>query len=105
MRIVAGLCGLAALGLVAVLASEAEAAQPPRVQAYECSALAATHGTRGIWQTWFYGDRRDLFDYVTDYRASPCFTSLAACKAWLYWAQSDWPDHNNSGPCRRGIGY
>jgi hypothetical protein len=39
------------------------------------------------------------------YAAAPCFKTEAACKAWLYWIQSDWPLQNNYWPCRRGLHY
>ena len=29
----------------------------------------------------------------------------AACKAWLYWAQTDWPLVNTFKVCRKGVGY
>jgi hypothetical protein len=102
MRLVAAVL---AIGIIfSGLAPGAEAAQPPRVQAYSCSYLVATRASH-IWQTWFTGARRDLWDHYDTYTAAPCFTGEASCKAWLYWAQSDWPDRNTFRPCRRGLVY
>ncbi len=104
MRILAGFLGLAAL-LVLAAPHGAQAAPPPRVSAYSCSYLASTIGPRHVWQTWFRGSRKRMFMPTEHYVASPCFKSQAACKAWLYWAQTDWPLVNTFRPCRRGIGY
>ena len=83
----------------------ARAAPPPRVEAYRCAQLAPAVGPRNVWQTRFSGQRLDLFDYVHRLIAAPCFQTQAACKAWLYWAQSDYPRHNSFRRCRRGLGY
>jgi hypothetical protein len=104
MRILAGFLGLAAL-LVLSAPLVANAAPPPRVTAYSCGSLAATIGPRNVWRTWFRGAHRQLFDQIDWYSASPCFKTRAACKAWLYWAQTDWPIRNTFRPCRKGIGY
>jgi hypothetical protein len=44
-----------------------------------------------------FGDREDI-------DAVACFVTESDCKAWLYWAQSDW-DHIFPPPlpCRKGI--
>ncbi len=60
MRILAGFLGLAALLAVSV-PHGAEAAPPPRVEAYSCGYLASTMGPRNVWQTWFRGSRHQLF--------------------------------------------
>ncbi len=103
-RIIVGLFGLAAL-LILASPNGASAAQPPRVAAYDCGYLAATKGPANVWQTWFRGQRERLFGPNLSYLAAPCFTTLANCKAWLYWAQSDWPVMNTFQPCRKGIPY
>ena len=104
MRILAGFLGLAAL-LMLSAPHAAQAAQPPRVSPESCGALASTIGPRNVWQTWFRGSHRQLFDRIDWYTASPCFRTQAACKAWLYWAQTDWPLVNTFRPCRKGLGY
>ncbi len=104
MRILAGFLGLAALLALSVPHS-AEAAPPPRVSAFACGYLAATVGPSHVWQTWFRGSRKELFGPPRRYVAAPCFKTQAACKAWLYWAQTDWPMVNTFKPCRKGIGY
>lgn len=100
MRIMAGLLGLAAL-LMLSAPHHAQAA-PPRVAAYQCGALAASIGPHNMWQTSFRGGRKPLFGPVEWYFATPCFKTQAACKAWLYWAQTDWPKVNTFTPCRKG---
>ena len=72
-----------------------------RVQPMDCGALAAEIGPRNVWQTWFQGSRQGLFQRENDAEA-PCFDTLAKCTAWLYWAQSDWPQENSFQPCRKG---
>jgi hypothetical protein len=103
MRILAGLFALSTILACAI--PPAEAAQPPRVAAYDCRQLAAQKGPANVWQTWFTGRRDNLFGPDDWYTASPCFASLTNCKAWLYWAQSDWPKVNTFRPCRKGVGY
>ena len=104
MRILIGLFALMALFALGAPGS-ARAAQPPRVQAYDCGYLAATKGPANVWRTTFRGQRDALFGPDQRYFASPCFTSKASCTAWLYWAQSDWPKLNSFTPCRKGIRY
>ena len=103
MRILFGFLGLAAL-LAFAVPHTAEAA-PARVPAYSCSYLAATVGPSHVWQTWFRGARKPLFGPRQFYVAAPCFKTYSACKAWLYWAQTDWPLTNTFRACRKGIGY
>jgi hypothetical protein len=100
MRILAAAFGLVAMAGLAFQAPVAQAA-PPRVQGQNCSALAASIGPGKTWRTSFHGERRDMFDFYLPYSAAPCFTSQQACKAWLYWAQSDYPHRNTFTPCRR----
>ena len=103
MKVFAGFLGLAALAALAM--PHAANAAPPRVAAYSCGALAAQVGPRNVWQTWFRGMHHELFGPPSRYYAAPCFRTEAACRAWLYWAQTDWPLQNTFRPCRRGIGY
>lgn len=105
MRLLA-LAATAAVIVVAGMAPPpAAAAQPPRVAAGDCGYLAAQLGPGKVWQTNFRGARPSPFDLrhrdYWPYSASPCFASLSACKAWLYWAQSDYPYQNSFTPCRR----
>lgn len=90
-----------ALGVALPLAPDAQA-QPPRVEGYRCKPLAATRPANQIWWTNFQGQREDFWDRLETYRAVVCFKSAADCKAWLYWAQTDWPQ-NQWLPCRRGV--
>jgi hypothetical protein len=101
MRILAGLFGLATL-LMLSAPPVAMAAQPPRVAAQSCGYLAGTIGARNVWHTWFQGSRKPLFGPPEWYTASPCFKTQATCKAWLYWAQTDWPRVNTFRPCWKG---
>lgn len=104
MKIHAGFLGLAAL-LALGAPHVAEAAPPPRVTASSCSALASTVGAHRVWRTWFTGSRHQLFGPPLHYTASPCFKTETACKAWLYWAQTDWPRQNTFRPCWTGGEY
>ena len=79
-----------------------EAAQPPRVKPMKCSSAAASVGAANVWRTFFRGEKEGLFDDVWHYQLAPCFTSQANCKAWLYWAMSDWPKRQWFKPCYRG---
>ena len=103
MRIVISVLLLAALAAFSFPPPMADAAQHPRVQAQNCRALASSIGARNVWQTRFQGQKRLLFDEIVSFRRTACFRTQAACKAWLYWAQSDWPRHNSFVPCRRGL--
>lgn len=105
MKTMVSLFALVALALSPALTTTANAAQPPRVPAYQCGPLAASIGPGQVWQTWFTGQKKGLFDDISYYTASPCFPSEYECKAWLYWAQSDWSYHSNFKPCRLGLGY
>jgi hypothetical protein len=98
---------LAALFVLSAMlggAAPAEAA-PPRVEALDCGALAAQKGPANLWQTWFHGERETLFDRREFTTAAPCFTTQANCKAWLYWAQTDWQKYSTFRPCRKGLSY
>jgi hypothetical protein len=112
MRTMTGLvAGLAMLSGLAAAPAMVQAKTPPRVPAYSCSALSAAIGASKVWQTQFEGNRPSPLDFFREhprmehYAAAPCFKTEAACKAWLYWIQSDWPLQNNYRPCRRGIRY
>jgi hypothetical protein len=100
MRLSAIVLATTAIGAACLPVVPAEAA-PPRVQGQSCSALAAAIGPGKTWRTSFRGEKRDPFDNFWPYSASPCFASREACRAWLYWAQSDYPDRNTFTPCRR----
>jgi hypothetical protein len=101
MRVLAGLLGLAALLVLA--APHGAQAAPARVAAYSCGYLASTMGGHNVWQTWFQGSAHQLFGPPKLYTAAPCFKTKAACTAWLYWAQTDWPLVNTFRPCRKGV--
>lgn len=112
MRTMSGLmAGLAMLSALAAVPTAVAAKTPPRVPAYSCSALAAQVGPSKVWQTQFTGYRPSPLDFFRDhprlehYGAAPCFKTQTACKAWLYWIQSDWPLQNNYWPCRKGLPY
>lgn len=107
------LVGLAALamsaGAVLTPASAAQQlfdGQPARVAAGNCAALAAQIGASRVWQTVFSAEREGSFGLTEWINAAPCFASEADCKAWLYWARSDWhPNYRHPQPCRAGIPY
>jgi hypothetical protein len=96
------IAGLLAIAAALPALPAAEAANPPRVRGESCGALAAQIGKANVWSTSFYGERKDLFDRIEFYQAAPCFRSQADCKAWLYWAQTDWNHYNYWNPCRKG---
>ena len=78
----------------------------PRVQPMACAALTAKLGPGKIWHTWFQGQRDTPTDNgnvtsIYDFD-DPCFASLESCKAWLYWAQTDWPDMMQFQRCHQG---
>ena len=81
----------------------ADAANPPRVQPQNCNRLKAEIGARNVWQTSFVGQRQGFFDQIESYHAAPCFRTQEACKAWLYWAQTDWDRYQYFNPCKKGI--
>ncbi len=99
---------LAAAALVAAVSIlpplvPAEAANPPRVNPQSCSRLKADMGAKNVWQTSFVGQRQGPFDQLESYHAAPCFRTQADCKAWLYWAQTDWDRYQYFTPCKKGI--
>ena len=104
MRVLAHLPALAAIATLTFGIGGAEAA-PPRVEPLDCGALAASIGPAKVWQTWFRGEQKPLFGPRDTYSAAPCFKTEAACKAWLYWAQSDWSLYSTFQPCRKGLPY
>lgn len=81
----------------------AAAANPPRVSPESCSRLKAQIGAKNVWQTSFVGQRQGPFDQLESYHAAPCFRTQQACKAWLYWAQTDWDRYQYFNPCKKGI--
>ena len=83
--------------------SAANAAQPPRVSAESCGALAATLGPANVVQAVFWGQRPDPFDRIEETYVSVCFRTKSQCNAWLYWAQSDWQQSHVLTRCRVGI--
>ena len=93
---------LFSLGAVSLRPDMAEAKQPPRVKGTYCRTLAASRPASKIWWSSFYGERTGLFNLET-YHVSYCFKSEADCKAWLYWAQTDYPQMNRVQRCRRGL--
>jgi len=98
---------IAAAAILAAFAGHAAPAAadpPPRgVQALDCRSLAAAAGPANVWWTAFRGERSNLWDQVQAYSVTACFLAEADCRAWLYWAQSDYPDRMVSTPCRRGL--
>jgi hypothetical protein len=108
MRMIFGLAGLGLL-VAALLPLPAAEAAPARVAAYSCGALSAQIGPAKVWRTQFEGYRPSPFDFFRNhkrmdrYAAAPCFRTQSTCKAWLYWAQTDWPYMNSHIPCRQGL--
>ena len=94
---------LIAAAAILPAAIPAEAANPPRVNGESCSKLKAQLGKGNVWQTSFVGQRLGMFDELESYHAAPCFRSQANCKAWLYWAQTDWNRYQYFTPCKKGI--
>lgn len=92
--------------LVSLAGGTALAALPPRVEGLLCTrSLKASMPKESIWWTAFYGERTGFFDRHGTTHQVRCFKSEAACKAWLYWAQTDWPYLNQWLPCARGFPY
>lgn len=94
---------LLAASAIGPMAIPAEAANPPRVPGLSCSKLKAEMGRANVWQTSFVGQRYGPFDQLESYNAAPCFRNQADCKAWLYWAQTDWDRYQYFTPCKKGI--
>jgi hypothetical protein len=98
------LLATAAAIAAAALALSAHAASPPRVEGEDCRVLAAAIGKNNVWQTTFWATGKDVFDRPVEFFAAPCFRTQATCKAWLYWARSDWdPNYVQPQPCTRGV--
>ncbi len=98
------LLGAAVATATTALTYAAHAAAPSRVEGEDCGVLAAALGKDKIWQTTFWAHGKDEFDLPVEFFAAPCFRTEAACKAWLYWARSDWdPNYVQPQPCTRGI--
>jgi hypothetical protein len=103
---------LAAAGIAAGLFASATATASaqsgqryPRVAPENCGAVASRLGPGQTWQAMFWGQKQDDFGHWEEIFVAPCFSSHAKCFAWLYWAQSDWPDHQPPGRCRTGLPY
>ncbi len=98
--VVSGLTAIIVMTTATLAPLPSAAAQPPRVPALNCGALAAQSGK--VWQTTFWGWRVDDFGFRQEFMASPCFTTEANCKAWLYWARSDFdPNYVPPKLCHR----
>jgi len=92
--------------LLSLAGGTAVAAPPPRVEGLLCTrSLKASMPKGSIWWTAFYGERTGFFDRHETIHLVRCFKNEAACKAWLYWAQTDWPYLNQWRPCARGFPY
>ncbi len=99
MRTIAGLmAGITALASIAVSPLPAAAAQPPRVQGYECSLLG---GTGGVWQATYWAHYENIFGQRDTLMLAPCFKTKGTCEAWFYWAQTDWPDQIAKERCHK----
>jgi hypothetical protein len=94
---------VAAASILMTAAIPADAANPPRVKGGSCSKLKAELGRANVWQTSFVGERIGPFDQYEKYHAAPCFRTQADCKAWLYWAQTDWDRYQYFTPCKKGV--
>jgi hypothetical protein len=105
MRFFLGSMMVAATMLAAATPQTALARSHPRVQALNCSYAAAKVGPGKVWQASFWGQRLDDFGHWEFIMVAPCFTKLTTCEDWLYWAQSDWPDHQQPGRCKQGMPY
>jgi hypothetical protein len=108
MKPVLSLIAAAALaaGPIAWAPTGASAATHPRVTALDCRALPAKAGS-GVWQARFAGSRggRGTWEMYERTFAVGCFRTYADCFNWLYWQQSDWPNENSVGRCRKGMPY
>lgn len=79
---------------------------PPRVEGMSCAAAIAKVGRAKTWQALYWGWRRDIFDrHDEEFMQAPCFTTQASCKAWLYWAQTDFPNETQMKFCKPGVPY
>jgi hypothetical protein len=100
---------VAAAGVVAGLVSVppvALAKVPPRVVGQNCAVVSAKVGRAKTWQATYWGWRVDVFERHTEqFLQSPCFTTQATCKAWLYWAQIDYPNEIVMKFCKQGQPY
>ncbi len=98
---IAGL--IAASAILSGTVPGADAANPPRVNGENCRALISAIGRKNVWSTSFFGQRIGPFDRLESYHATPCFRSEKDCKAWLYWAQTDWDRYQYFNPCKKGV--
>ena len=77
-----------------------------RVEPGDCGALVAKYGRSKVWQASFRGHRGGDGFYPLEWTfVQPCFATQRTCVAWLYWEQSDWPEHDAPGRCRQGAPY
>jgi hypothetical protein len=106
MRVFLGSMMVAATVLAtAAMPQTALARAHPRVQPSDCGYLAAKVGPAKVWQASFWGQRLDDFGHWEFILVAPCFAKETTCVDWLYWAQSDWPDHQAPGRCKKGMPY
>ena len=108
MRKTMRLIGATAMAFATVAAPHWAAAATdryPHTVPQDCGYLAAKLGPSKVWQAQFWAQRVDDFGHIERLFVAPCFASQANCVAWLYWAQSDWPDHLAPGRCKTGMPY
>jgi hypothetical protein len=108
MRTIVSLAAAATFALsTAAVPTFANAANtPPRVLGQNCAVVAAKVGKAKTWQAVYWGWRRDIFDRHNEQSLqAPCFTTQASCKAWLYWAQTDYPNEIVIHFCKSGQPY
>jgi hypothetical protein len=93
---------LCSLLIAPVVTLDDASAAPPRVKGQSCSYPKAPRGT---WVGYFDGLKEspiisfgDRYYPVTILR---CFKTQADCKAWKYWAQTDYPTAIRTAWCRK----
>ena len=95
-----------AIGVTSAPPIALAAKTPPRVQGLNCAATAAKVDRAKTWQALYWGWRRDIFDrHNEEFMQAPCFTTQASCKAWLWWAQTDYPNEIVIHFCKTGQPY
>jgi hypothetical protein len=108
MRVLSSIVAASALltGLASASPIALAANVPPHVQGQNCAVVAAKIGKAKTWQASYWGWRVDIFERHTEqFLQSPCFTTQASCKAWLYWAQTDYPNEIVMKFCKKGQPY
>jgi hypothetical protein len=95
------------LGVASSATPSLAANPPPRVQGMNCVDAAAKVGHAKTWQALYWGwSENELDSRLNDqFLQAPCFTTLASCKAWLYWAQVDYPNAIQMQFCKQGQPY